>query len=50
MRTRRLKTPWPFLYSATKRGLVQNLPPRPKKPSRLKPVRPSDKWEQEALW
>ncbi len=49
MRTRRLIKPWPFLYSVTERGLVQNLPPKPKPLKRLKRVPASDKWQQEAL-
>lgn len=52
MRTRRLKAPWPFLFSCVPgRGLVQNLPPIVKKPKpmKLKPIPPSDQWTQEAL-
>ncbi len=41
MRKRRLAEPWPFLYSVVpKRGLVVNLPPPAKKPTRLRKVRP----------
>jgi hypothetical protein len=49
MKTRRLVAPWPFLYSVTSRGLVQNLPPKPKPLKRLRRVRPSSQWNQEAL-
>jgi hypothetical protein len=50
MRTRRLTSPWPFLLSALpKRGIVQNLPPPPRKPAKLKPLPPADKWTQETL-
>lgn len=50
-RTRRLTSPWPFLYSVDpgKRGLVRNLPPKPKAPKRLKKVAPPSKWVQEPL-
>lgn len=50
MRKRRLVEPWPFLFSVVPgRGLVLNLPPPKKKPTRLRKVRSSDKWEQETL-
>ncbi len=49
MRTRRLVAPWPFLYSVTARGIVQNLPPKPKPSKRLRRVRPSNQWIQETL-
>lgn len=49
MKIRRLKTPWPFLYSITPRGIVQNLPPKPKPLTRLKRLRPSNQWHQENL-
>lgn len=50
MRKRRLAEPWPFLYSVVpKRGLVVNLPPPEKKPTRLRKVRPSSEWQQGAL-
>lgn len=49
MRKRRLASPWPFPYSVTKLGLVQNLPPKPKPLPRLKRVRPSNQWDQENL-
>lgn len=51
MRTRRLTSPWPFLFSVTARSLVQNLPPAEKrKPrARLKRVPSSDKWIQEVI-
>lgn len=49
MQTRRLLLQWPFLYSVTPRGLVQNLPPKPKPLKRLKRVRPSNQWNQEVL-
>jgi hypothetical protein len=49
MKTPRLTAPWPFLLSVTDRGLVQNLPPKPKPLARLKRVKPSDKWSQENL-
>jgi hypothetical protein len=50
-RPRRLTSPWPFLYSVVpgRRGLVRNLPPRPKKPTRLKKLPPSAQWTQEML-
>ena len=49
MKTRRLAAPWPFLFSVTPRGLVQNLPPKPKPLKRLKRVRPPNLWNQENL-
>ena len=49
MKTRRLQVPWPFLYSVTLRGLVQNLPPKPRPLRRLKRIPPSNKWAQEGL-
>lgn len=49
MKTRRLLMPWPFLYSVTSRGLVQNLPPKPKPRARLKRVPPANRWKQEPL-
>ena len=49
MKTRRLTSPWPFLYSVTSHGLVQNLPPKPKALKRLKRVPASNRWKQEAL-
>ncbi len=51
MKTRRLKSPWPFLFSVTARGLVQNLPPAKKRlpRTRLRPIPPSDQWQQEGL-
>lgn len=51
MKTRRLVKPWPFLFSVTARGLVQNLPPKERKPklSRLKRVKPADQRVQESL-
>lgn len=49
MKTRRLTAPWPFLYSVTPRGLVQNLPPKAKPLARLKRVKTSNKWTQEQL-
>ncbi len=49
MKTRRLKSPWPFPVSVTERGLVQNLPPHPPKPKRLKRIPTPDKWTQEYL-
>ena len=49
MKPRRLTKPWPFLYSVTSRGLVQNLPPKPKPLQRLKRIPPSSKWAQEGL-
>ena len=49
MKSRRLLAPWPFLYSVTARGLVRNLPPKPKPLMRLRRVRPSNQWDQENL-
>ncbi len=50
MRTRRLTQPWPFLYSCIPgRGWVQNLPPKPKPPRRLKRIPPSSEWKQDPL-
>ncbi len=49
MKTRRLASPWPFLYSLTSRGIVQNLPPKPKPLKRLKRLRPPNEWHQEKL-
>lgn len=49
MNTRRLASPWPFLFSVTNRGIVQNLPPKTKPLPRLKRVRPSNQWDQENL-
>ena len=47
---RRLQSPWPFPMSVTATGKVlQNLPPKPRKPARLKKLPPADQWTQEAL-
>lgn len=31
MQKRKLSSPWPFLYSVTSKGLVQNVQPKPVK-------------------
>jgi hypothetical protein len=51
VKSRRLASPWPFLFTVTSRGLVQNLPPKVAKPkrSRLKRIPASDQWAQERL-
>jgi len=49
VKTRRLTSPWPFMFSVTSRGLVQNLPPKPAPLRRLKRAPSVDKWKQEAL-
>ena len=48
MRKRRLESPWPFPVSVVpgRRGLVENLPPHPPKPTRLYRVRSADQWQQ----
>lgn len=50
-RTRRLKTPWPFLWGVEpgRRGLVRYLPPIKPKPRRLRKIPPASKWTQETL-
>lgn len=49
MKKRRLVTPWPFLYSVTAQGLVENVQPKPAPLARRKRVPPSSKWTQEGL-
>lgn len=51
MKIRRLRSPWPFPFSVTARGLVQNLSPKERKPklARLKKVKPADQWVQGEL-
>lgn len=48
-RTRTMKA-WPFPVSVLRNGaVVRNVPPTPKKPKRLKRVRPPNLWQQESL-